>query len=81
MTLYLKWYQKYGRSNLNMYIFTFNRLVIFLVALEVQGHTVPHVKALSYGKYESRGISSGSTSCICQDVLKSKNLQGLQGIC
>ena len=42
--------------------------------LEVQGHTVPHLKALRYGIYERRGLSCGSTSSICQDFLKSDNL-------
>ena len=42
--------------------------------IEVQGHTVPHWKALRYGKDESRGLSYDSTLSICQDVLKSGNL-------
>ena len=48
--------------------------VIFLIPFEVQGHTVPHLKALRYGIYERRVLSCGSTSSICQDVLKSGNL-------
>ena len=36
--------------------------------------TVPHWKALRYGKDGTRGLSCGSTSNICQDVLKSANL-------
>ena len=48
--------------------------------LEVQGHTVPHLKALRYDNYESRGFSCGSTFSICQDVLKSDNLLQKQGI-
>ena len=43
------------------------------------GHTVPNWKALRYGKDESRGISCGSTSSICQDILKSDNLLHKQG--
>ena len=38
--------------------------------LEVQGHTVPHLKALRYGKHQTRGLSCGSTLSILQDVLK-----------
>ena len=41
---------------------------------KVQGQTVPHLKALRYGIYETRGLNSGSTSSICQDMLKSDNL-------
>ena len=48
--------------------------VVFLIPLEVQGHTIPHLKALRYGIYETRGFSCGSTSSICQGILKSGNL-------
>ena len=41
---------------------------------EVKGHTASHLKALRYGKYETRGLSCGSTSSICQEILKSDNL-------
>ena len=41
---------------------------------EVQGHTVHHLKALIYGKYETRGLSCGNTSSICHGTLKSENL-------
>ena len=51
----------------------------FLIALEVQGHTIPPWKALRYGKYNSRGISCGSTLNIYQDILKSGNLLHKQG--
>ena len=47
---------------------------MFLIPLEVQGHTVPRWKALKYGKYDKRRLSCGSTLSICQDVLKSINL-------
>ena len=47
--------------------------------LEVLGHTVPHWKALRYGKDGSREISCGSTSSICQDILKSDNLLHKRG--
>ena len=49
-------------------------LVIFLMPVEVQGHTVPHLKSLRYGIYETRRLSCGSVSSICQDILKSVNL-------
>ena len=45
-----------------------------MIPLEVQGHTVPHLKALRYGIYETRDFSCGSTSSICQCILKSGNL-------
>ena len=48
--------------------------------LEVQGHTVPHWKALRYGKDQSRGVSYDITLSICQDVLKTGNLLHKQGI-
>ena len=48
--------------------------VVFLIPLEVYGHTVPHWKALRYGKNGSRELSCGSTSSICQGILKSDNL-------
>ena len=35
---------------------------------------MPHLKALRYGIYETRGLSCGSTSSICQGILKSGNL-------
>ena len=54
-------------------------IVIFLILLEVQGHTVPYRKSLKYGIYERRGLSCGSTSSICQDFLKSDNLLHKQG--
>ena len=36
----------------------------------VKGCTVPHWKALTSGKFEPRALICGSTSSICQDVLK-----------
>ena len=47
--------------------------------LEEKGHTVPHWKALSIGKYDPRRLNCGSTLNICQDVLKSANLLQQQG--
>ena len=41
---------------------------------KVQGHTVLHLKALRYCKYETRGFSCGSFCTICQDVMNSDNL-------
>ena len=51
-----------------------------MITLEVQVQTVPHLKALKYGKDGSGGLSCGSTSNICQDVLKSNNLLHKTGI-
>ena len=48
-------------------------MILFLIPLEVQGHTIPCLKALRCGEYESRGLSCGSILSICQDVLKSGN--------
>ena len=53
--------------------------LLFLYPLEVKGHTVAHLKALRCGKYELRGLSSGSSSSICQVVLKNGNLLHKQG--
>ena len=47
--------------------------------LAIEHHTVPHLKALRYGKYVSRGCSFSSTSSICQDVLKDGNYLHKQG--
>ena len=54
--------------------------VLFLIPLELQGQTVPHWKALRYGKDESRGLSYDRTLSICQDVLKSGNLLHKRGL-
>ena len=54
--------------------------VLFLISLKVQGHTVPHWKALRYGKNGSRGLSCDSTFSICQDILKIENLLHKQGL-
>ena len=43
--------------------------------LEVHDHTVPHLKALISGKYEPRGLRCGSSSRVCQTLLKSAALQ------
>ena len=45
----------------------------------VKSHTVPHWKALRYGKDESKRLSYDSTPSICPDVLKSDNLLHKQG--
>ena len=47
--------------------------------LEVQGYTAPHWKALRYGKDGSSELSFGSTSSVCQGILKSDNLLLKQG--
>ena len=39
--------------------------------LEIQNHTVPHLKALIIGKNEPRGLRYGSTFNVCQAFLKS----------
>ena len=57
---------------MKLYILTLNCL--FFIPLEVQGHTVPHWKVISSGKYEPRGLRCSSTYDICQNVLKSANL-------
>ena len=44
------------------------------MTLEVQGHTVPHLKALGSGKYGPRGLWCDSTLNICQVDLKIANL-------
>ena len=44
-------------------------------------HTVTHCEGLRYGKDESRELSCGCTSSICQDVMKSDNLLHTQGFC
>ena len=47
---------------------------------EVQVHTVPHWKALRYGKKcELRGLSCNISLNICQDVMKSANLLHKRG--
>ena len=51
-----------------------------MISVEVFGHTVPHWKALRYGKDGSKGLSCGSTSSICEDFLKSDNLLHKQGL-
>ena len=47
---------------------------VFFVIAEVLGCTVPHWKALRYGKNGSRELSCGSTSSICQGILRIDNL-------
>ena len=55
-------------------MFSLLPVVVFLIHLEVQGHTVPHWKALGSGKHEASGLSCGSTLNIHQDILKRRNL-------
>ena len=47
--------------------------------LEVQCHSVPHLKALNFGIYKSRGLSCDRTSGIFQGILRSNNLLHKQG--
>ena len=39
--------------------------------LEIQSHTVPHLKALISGNLEPRGLRWGSTFRVCQALFKS----------
>ena len=54
--------------------------LIFGTPLKVQDHTVPHWKALRYGKDDSKGLSYGSILNIYQAVFKSGNLLHKRGI-
>ena len=42
--------------------------------LEVQGHTVPHLKALISGKMEPRGLRCSSLFILCQTLWKNTSL-------
>ena len=42
--------------------------------LEIQSHTIPHLKALISGKMEPRGLRWGSTFRVCQTLFKSAYL-------
>ena len=85
MTLYLKGHQKYDRSKLKVQLLLSKYIgfqllsFVSLIPIDTQGHTVPQLKALSYDRYERRGHSCGSTSSICQDILKSDNLLHKRG--
>ena len=48
--------------------------------LEVQGHTVPHLKALISGKSEPRGLRCGSTFILCYVLLKTAILLHTEGL-
>ena len=83
MTLYLKCYQKYGKSKLKTQIllsefscFNFDMSHLFM-PLEAQVHSVPHLKDLV--KNETGKLSSGSTFNNCQDVLKITHLLNKRG--
>ena len=54
---------------------TFLTLTCYIFLL-FQGHgrKIPHLKGLRYGIPKTRGFSCGSSSNICQDVLKNGNL-------
>ena len=60
-----------------MITFNFDFLISY-TPFEAQGHKVPHLKPRGYGKYDTIGLSCGNTFSICQDVLKSDNLQHSQ---
>ena len=46
----------------------------------MQGHTVPHWKALSRGKYDPREVNRNSTLNICKDILKIVSLRHEWGL-
>ena len=80
MTLYLKRHWNSERSKLellnllnkNALFWNFQVLsLVFPMPLEIQSHTVPHLKALISGKNEPRGLGCGSTFSVCQALLKS----------
>ena len=48
--------------------------------IEVQGHTVPHLKALINGKLEPRGLRCGSTFILCYVLLKTAILLHTKGL-
>ena len=48
--------------------------------LEVQGHTVPHLKALISGKVEPRGLRCGSTFILYYALLKKAILLHTEGL-
>ena len=76
MVQYFTGYQNYDKSKLKVQLLLskIRRFqlwpVVFLISLKAQGHTEPQLKALRYGVYETRGLSFGSTSSICQGILK-----------
>ena len=53
---------------------------MFLLPIKVQSHTVPHLKALRYGKEASRGLCCGSTFNIIQGILNIEDLLHKQGL-
>ena len=57
---------KFVKQKLNFQLW----LVVFLIPLEVQSHKVPHLKALRHSIYETRRHSCGSSSSICQGIMK-----------
>ena len=85
MTLHLKIYQKYNRSKVEVETSDFTLqelnlqilLFIFLIPLEVQGHTVPHWKALSNSKNWTKSQVEALVSV--RGVLKCANLLHKKG--
>ena len=80
MTLYLKGHWNYERSKLelinllnkNALFWNFQVLsLVFPMPLEIQSHTVPHLKALISGNLQPGGQRWGSTFRVCQALFKS----------
>ena len=76
MTLYPKGYQNHNKSELKVrfLLSKYRFFNFFLITLEVEGHTVPYLKALISCKYELRELSNGGTFDNCQGILKIENL-------
>ena len=79
MTLYLKGHWNYERSKLellnllnkNALFWNFQVLsLVFPMPLEIQCHTVPHLKALISGYVEPRELRCGSSFLFCHALLK-----------
>ena len=51
-----------------------------MIPLDEQGHTVPHLKALRYGKDVFIGLSCGNTFNIIQGILNIEDLLHKQGL-
>ena len=79
-TIHLKVYQTYNRSKLKVQLLLrkfrlFNlHMSYFRYYLKYRAIQYLIKKAFRYGKDGSKRLSCGSTSSICQDILKSDNL-------
>ena len=78
MTLYLKGHWKYERSKLELLnLLNKNTLfwniqvlsLVFPMPLEIQSHTVLHLKALISGRMEPRRIRCGSIFILCHTLM------------